>query len=163
MPPNFASPADANHEYWMRQALRFAGEAGDRDEVPIGAVLVDSDSGELLGSGFNQPIGTDDPTAHAEIVALRNAARFVGNYRLPGTALYVTIEPCTMCVGAMIHARIELLVFGARELKAGAIVSRQRLLGTDSFNHQLVYKEGILADECSELMRSFFKAKRNAP
>ena len=163
MPPNFASPADANHEYWMRQALRLAGEAGDRDEVPIGAVLVDSDSGELLGSGFNQPIGTNDPTAHAEIVALRNAARFVGNYRLPGTVLYVTIEPCTMCVGAMIHARIELLVFGARELKAGAIVSRQRLLGTDSFNHQLVYKEGILADECSELMQSFFKAKRNAP
>ena len=109
------------HEHWMREALSLAEQAGDADEVPVGAVIVQD--GDVIGRGINQPIRTCDPTAHAEIVAIRSASQFCSNYRLPGTTLYVTIEPCTMCLGAMVHARVDRLIFGATEPRAGAVVS----------------------------------------
>ena len=149
-----------SEERWMQQALALAREAAAHGEVPVGAVLV-SAAGELLGSGFNHPIASHDPTAHAEIVALRMAARNEQNYRLPGSTLYVTIEPCTMCVGAMIHARVTRVVFGASEPRFGALVSQRRLLDTGEFNHFLQYQGGVLAEECGALMREFFKARRD--
>jgi len=149
-----------SEERWMQQALALAREAAAHGEVPVGAVLV-SAAGELLGSGFNHPIVSHDPTAHAEIVALRMAARNQQNYRLPGSTLYVTIEPCTMCVGAMIHARVTRVVFGASEPRFGALVSQRRLLDTGEFNHSLQYQGGVLAEECGALMREFFKARRD--
>ena len=145
----------------MRLALEQADLAADRDEVPVGAVLVKDD--ELIAAGFNQPISTHDATAHAEIVTLRAASQLLGNYRLPGTTLYVTIEPCTMCVGALIHARVESLVFGAREPRAGAVVSQQSLATADFFNHRLNCIEGVLADECAGRLQEFFKARRKPP
>lgn len=149
-----------SEEQWMQQALALAREAAAHGEVPVGAVLV-SAAGELLGSGFNHPIASHDPTAHAEIVALRMAARNQQNYRLPGSTLYVTIEPCTMCVGAMIHARVTRVVFGASEPRFGALVSQRRLLDTGQFNHFLQYQGGVLAEECGVLMREFFKVRRD--
>lgn len=147
-------------ENWMRQTLVLAGRAAVQGEVPVGAVLV-SATGELLGAGFNQPIASHDPTAHAEIVALRAAARAQQNYRLPGSTLYVTIEPCTMCVGAMIHARVARVVFGAPEPRFGALVSQRRLLEEGDFNHLMQVQGGVLAEECGALMRDFFKARRD--
>jgi tRNA(adenine34) deaminase len=146
------------HERWMREALTLAEQASDVGEVPVGAIVVQD--GEIIGSGFNQPIRTCDATAHAEIVAIRSASQFRNNYRLPGTTLYVTIEPCTMCLGAMIHARVDMLVFGATEPRAGAIVSQASLSDADHFNHRLKYVDGVLADECSTLLRNFFKSRR---
>lgn len=151
---------EQDHERWMRHAIALAEQAARVDEVPVGAVLVEA--GEIIGSGHNQPIGSHDPTAHAEIVALRSASRFKQNYRLPGCALYVTIEPCTMCVGALIHARVELLVFGAREPRAGAVVSVQELLNESYYNHRVDRLEGVLAEQCGELVRRFFKLKRHS-
>ena len=148
---------EADHR-WMRLALQQAQRAADVGEVPVGAVLVRGD--ELLATGFNCPISTHDPTAHAEVVALRAAAKAVGNYRLPGTTLYVTIEPCAMCVGAMIHARVERVVFGTNEPRAGAVISSQQMLDATHFNHRVVYTGGILADECANIMQQFFRAKR---
>ncbi len=142
----------------MREALLLARQAGEAEEVPVGAIVVRG--GEVLGRGANQPIRTCDATAHAEIVAIRSASQFCENYRLPDTTLYVTIEPCTMCLGAMIHARIGRLVFGAPEPRAGAVVSQASLLAADHYNHQLPFTEGVLAEECSELMRNFFKQRR---
>ncbi|MBT8145791.1 MAG: tRNA adenosine(34) deaminase TadA, partial [Gammaproteobacteria bacterium] len=124
----------------------------------IGAVLVKD--GQMLGEGFNQPISADDPTAHAEIMAIRHAAKRLGNYRLPGTTLYVTIEPCTMCAGALIHARVDTLVFGAREPRAGSVVSQARLLEEGRFNHQVGVCEGVCSEQCSALMRNFFHQQR---
>ncbi len=152
--------SNRDHEHWMQFALEYAREAAGNDEVPVGAVLVEA--GEIIGFGANQPISANDPTAHAEIITLRNASQFKQNYRLPGTILYVTIEPCTMCVGAMIHARVDMLVFGARESRAGAVVSQQVLLNESYYNHRLDYVEGVLAEQCSELMQQFFKTKRLA-
>lgn len=146
------------HERWMREALILAEQAGDADEVPVGAIVVQD--GEIIGRGFNQPIRTCDATAHAEIVAIRDASQFRNNYRLPGTTLYVTIEPCTMCLGAMIHARVDRLVFGATEPRAGAIVSQASLIDAGHFNHQLSFTEGVLADECSTLLQNFFRSRR---
>jgi len=143
----------------MRQALEQAAEASAAGEVPVGAVVL-SASGVLLGAASNSPISRHDPTAHAEIGALRAAALAVGNYRLPGCTLYVTIEPCTMCVGAMVHARIAHLVFGAPEPRFGAVVSSRQLLDAEGFNHNMTYQGGILADECGEMMRRFFRARR---
>lgn len=143
----------------MRQALAQARQAAAGDEVPVGAVLVDA-GGELLAGGHNQPIGARDPSAHAEIVALRAAAQKLGNYRLPETTLYVTVEPCTMCVGALVHARVARIVYGAREPKTGAIESAQRLFETGEFNHRPEITGGVLADECSALLTEFFAAKR---
>ena len=152
--------AAADHEHWMQQAILQARTAAEHGEVPVGAVLVEA--GKLIGSGFNQPIMRHDATAHAEIVALRAASVSKQNYRLPATILYVTIEPCTMCVGALIHARVDLLVFGAREPRAGAVVSQQNLLDAQHYNHKLSYLEGVLAVPCSALMQAFFKVKRGA-
>lgn len=143
----------------MRQALAQAAAAAAAGEVPVGAVVV-SASGELLGAASNCPITRHDPTAHAEIGALRAAALALGNYRLPGCTLYVTIEPCTMCVGAMVHARISRLVFGAPEPRFGAVISGRRLLDEGGFNHSMTYAGGVLAEECGELMRGFFRARR---
>lgn len=143
---------------WMQQALGLARQAAELGEVPVGALLVKD--GELLATGFNHPIVGADPSGHAEIHALRNAARILGNYRLPGTTLYVTIEPCTMCVGAIIHARVERLVFGAREPRAGAVVSHLQILDQSHYNHRVQWSEGVLADECSALISEFFRARR---
>jgi tRNA(adenine34) deaminase len=144
---------------WMREALAQARIAAERGEVPVGAVLV-SATGELLAAGHNQPIGACDPSAHAEIVTLRAAALKLGNYRLPGTTLYVTLEPCTMCVGALVHARIERLVYAAVEPRTGAIESAQRLFQTGDYNHRPMIEGGLLADESSRLLTDFFKARR---
>lgn len=146
------------HERWMEKALELAAAAAADGEVPVGAVVVED--GRIVGRGGNRPVGASDPTAHAEILALREAARRRRNYRLPGTALYVTIEPCTMCVGAMIHARVGLLVFGAREPRAGAVVSHQRLPERAGHNHRLDHLEGVLAGRCRDLMQAFFQARR---
>ncbi len=146
------------HERWMREALVLARQAADEGEVPVGAIVVQGN--ELIGRGFNQSIRRCDPTAHAEIVALRSASQFRKNYRLPGTSLYVTIEPCTMCLGAMIHARVDWLVFGAREPRAGAVVSVASILDTQYYNHQLSFLEGVLAEDCSVPVRDFFKERR---
>lgn len=144
--------------HWMRQALALAAAAGEQGEVPVGALVVRE--GEVLGEGFNAPIGSHDPTGHAEIRALRDAATRMGNYRLPGSTLYVTIEPCTMCVGAMIHARVSRLVFGAREPRAGAVISRLRLLDENHYNHRVRWQEGVLAEESAALITAFFRSRR---
>src|SRR6478672_13766054 len=144
---------------WMRYALNRARQAAERDEVPVGAVLVKD--GDLVSEGFNEPIGTVDPTAHAEIVALRRGAAQLANYRLIGTTLYVTIEPCMMCVGAMVHARIGRLVYGAPEPKAGAIESAVQALDRPTLNHRFELTGGVLADECREVMQRFFQRRRS--
>lgn len=145
-------------QYWMRQALVLARASADEGEVPVGAVVVRD--GELLGEGRNGPIGQCDPSAHAEIQALRAACSNEKNYRIPGSTLYVTIEPCTMCVGAIVHARVDRVVFGAREPKAGAVVSQNNLLAHASMNTQVSYAEGILEEECREMMTAFFSERR---
>lgn len=148
------------HEHWMRLALEQARHARAQGEVPVGAVLVAD--GELLAAACNAPITTHDPTAHAEIAALRAAAVKRGNYRLPGTTLYVTIEPCTMCLGALIHARVAQVVFGAREPRAGAALSQLQLPEQEFYNHRIEVVEGVLAQECGDLVSDFFRAKRQS-
>jgi tRNA(adenine34) deaminase len=148
----------AEHEDWMRRALALADRAENEGEVPIGAVLVRD--GSVLGEGWNSVITLQDPTAHAEIIALRDAARTLGNYRLPGTTLYVTLEPCTMCAGALIHARVEHLVFAAREPRAGVVCSTCSLLDEARYNHRVSWQEGVLAEESSERLQAFFRARR---
>ncbi len=143
---------------FMREALAHAAEAGRLGEVPIGAVVVLD--GEVIGAGSNQPIRAADPTAHAEIVALRAAAARMGNYRLAGATLYVTIEPCQMCVGASVHARIAHLVYGAREPKAGAIESAMRAHEHPALNHRLTVVGGALEMECRALIQEFFESRR---
>ena len=143
----------------MRAALAQAQIAAEINEVPVGAVLVDAD-GELLAAGHNQPISACDPSAHAEIVTLRQAALKLGNYRLPNTTLYVTLEPCTMCVGALVHARVKRLVYAAREPRSGAIESAQQLFETGEYNHRPEIEGGLLAAESSALLTAFFKARR---
>jgi tRNA(adenine34) deaminase len=142
----------------MRAALALAREARERNEVPVGAVVVID--GAIAGRGYNRPLGSHDPTAHAEIVAIRDAAARLGNYRLTGAALYVTIEPCQMCVGAMIHARVARLVYGAPEPKAGAIESAMQAHEHPSLNHRLTVTGRVLEDECREVMQSFFADRR---
>lgn len=142
----------------MRLALGLAREAGAAGEVPVGAVVVLD--GEVIGQGFNQPILRHDPTAHAEIMALRDAADRAGNYRLPGATLYVTLEPCVMCTGAIMHARVARVVFGARDPKTGAAGSVVDLYGESRLNHHAVIEGGILAEECGALLSSFFAARR---
>ena len=149
---------DTEHEQWMRRALLLADRAAQAGEVPVGAVVVHD--GQLLGEGWNQVITAHDPTAHAEVVALRAACEAVGNYRLPGATLYVTLEPCTMCAGALVHARIAQLVFGAEEPRAGVICSTCTLLDQPWYNHTVVWRGGMLATESSERLRSFFRARR---
>jgi tRNA(adenine34) deaminase len=150
------TPEPIGHEHWMRIALAQADLAAGAGEVPVGAVLVGSE-GELSRAG-NAPLATHDPSAHAEILALRAAGRKRGNYRLPGTTLYVTVEPCTMCTGALVHARVTTLVFGVREPKGGAVVSRAGVL--DGLNHRFDVVEGVLEAECRERLTEFFLARR---
>jgi tRNA(adenine34) deaminase len=149
---------EKNDEYWMQLALEQARLGAAAGEVPVGAVLVKNN--ELIGSGFNQPISICDPTAHAEVVALRAAANQLSNYRLPDTTLYVTIEPCAMCAGALMHARIKRLVYGATEPRAGAIVSSIKLLDGQQFNHRIEVEGGVMAAQCSDIMQVFFRDKR---
>src|SRR2546425_8274479 len=147
-----------HHEFLMRAALAEAARGRDAGEVPIGAVV--AVGGEIAGRGYNQPIGASDPTAHAEIVAIRDAARRVGNYRLTGAILCVTIEPCLMCVGAIVHARIGTIVYGAAEPKSGALGSTVRGAELPGLNHRFQIVAGVLEDECRDLMQSFFKERR---
>ena len=146
------------HDAFMRMALEQAQDARLAGEVPVGAIVVLD--GQVVGRGFNQPIGARDPTAHAEIVAMRDAARRVGNYRLTGATLYVTVEPCLMCVGAMVHARVGTLVYGAPEPKAGAVESTQRAHEHPALNHRLTVIGGVLEDECRAVMQRFFRERR---
>ena len=148
------------HERWMRAALDQARQALALDEVPVGAVVVHD--GRIVGAGFNQPISASDPTAHAELVALRSAARALGNYRLTGAALYVTVEPCLMCAGALVHARIATLVYGAPEPRSGAVASVAQALDNPALNHRVSAVGGVLEAECRELMQSFFRRRRAA-
>ena len=143
---------------WMREALAEARRALAEGEVPVGAVVVRDD--EVIGRGHNAPVDSQDPTAHAEVLALREAAQKVGNYRLPGTTLYATVEPCPMCCGAALHARVSRVVFGAVDPKAGAAVSLYRLLDDQRLNHQAEVLGGVLAEECGALLRTFFESRR---
>lgn len=153
-----ASDSVSGHEHWMALALAQARLAEAQDEVPVGAVLVRD--GVLLAAAHNHPIGRHDPTAHAEILALRAAATALGNYRLPNTTLYVTLEPCLMCVGALLHARIGTLVFGAREPRAGSVVSQVSLESLDHVNHRIAVIEGVLKDQCGMILTTFFHRRR---
>ena len=145
-------------EHFMRGALQMAEFAQTAGEVPVGAVLVSGD--QIIASGFNQSISTCDPTAHAEVVAIRSAAKKLSNYRLVDCDLYVTIEPCAMCVGAIVHARVRRVIFGALEPRAGALQSHLRLLENTHFNHSVDWYGGVLHDKCSNLMKEFFAARR---
>nr|WP_043421730.1 tRNA adenosine(34) deaminase TadA [Azonexus hydrophilus] len=142
----------------MREAISLARAAECLGEVPVGAVVVLD--GKIVGRGFNSPIGEHDPTAHAEIAALRDAARTMGNYRLPGCELYVTLEPCAMCAGAIMHARISRVIYGARDPKTGVHGSVVDLFGVQRLNHHASVEGGILADECSQLLSNFFAGRR---
>lgn len=146
-------------EFWMRHALKLAQEGELRGEVPVGAVIVDA-AGELIGEGSNAPIELNDPTAHAEIIALRQAASRLGSYRLEGTTLYCTLEPCPMCAGALVNSRISRLVFGARDLRFGGVRSKFQIADSDLLNHSVQITEGILGPECTEILVEFFKMRR---
>lgn len=150
----------AHDAIWMRQALDQARNAWALGEVPVGAVVVRD--GEVIATGFNQPIGNHDPTAHAEIMALRAAATILGNYRLPGCELFVTLEPCAMCAGAMMHARLARVVYGATDPKTGACGSIVDLFAQEKLNHHTQLVGGVLADECGALLREFFAERRRA-
>jgi tRNA(adenine34) deaminase len=146
-------------EQFMRAALDLADRAEQAGEVPVGAVVVLG--GEIVGRGANSPVAQSDPTAHAEVLALREAARVLGNYRLPGATLYVTVEPCAMCAGALVAARIDRLVFGARDLRFGAVRSKFRLADSDLLNHRVDVVEGVLAEECLARVQKFFRQRRD--
>ncbi|TVZ39582.1 tRNA(adenine34) deaminase [Alteromonadaceae bacterium 2753L.S.0a.02] len=148
------------HERWMCAALKLARRAGNQGEVPVGAVIVQND--KIIGSGYNQPITSCDATGHAEIQAIRNAGIATQNYRLPGATLYVTIEPCTMCLGAIVHARLSQVVFGACEPKAGVLKSNPVLLRENIFNHTFEWLGGVCESQCAEEMQNFFSFRRSA-
>lgn len=147
-----------NDQFWMQAALELAQKAFQEQEVPVGAVLVQE--GQIIGRGYNQSIQCQDPTAHAEIQALRDASKKLNNYRLPDTTLYVTLEPCLMCAGALVHARIKRLVFAASDPKTGTIHSVEQALEKPFHNHKIEYDNGILEDEASQLLKSFFQLRR---
>jgi len=148
-------------EFWIRKAIKAAEQARELNEVPIGACLINK-NGELLAVAGNRTITDSDPTAHAEILVLREAASKIGNYRLTETALYTTIEPCAMCAGALVNARIKRLIFGAHDERFGAVESVFQLCNSSSLNHQIEITSGVLAEDCRKLMQDFFRAKRNA-
>jgi tRNA(adenine34) deaminase len=150
--------AGVSHDVWMRDALALAHQAGAAGEVPVGAVVVLD--GVIIGRGWNQPISQHDPTAHAEVVALRDAARHVSNYRLTGATLYVTLEPCLMCVGALMHARVSTVVYGATEPRTGAMESTQRAHEHPALHHSVTVVSGLLAAECLAVVQAFFKERR---
>lgn len=143
---------------WMRMALELAQQAQVAGEVPVGAVLVKDD--QVIGRGWNHPISAHDPTAHAEIIAMRTAAQSLGNYRLVDSTLYVTLEPCAMCAGAMVHARVQRLVYGSTDPRAGAAGSIFDIVRAPALNHRLDVAGGVLADECRELLKRFFEMRR---
>ena len=147
-------------EAFMREALILAQRAWDAGEVPVGAIVVKD--GEVIGRGYNQPITSNDPTTHAEIVALRDAAQYLKNYRLVDCELFVTLEPCMMCVGAMLHARLKRVVFGTNDPKTGACGSVINLPAEEKLNHHAVFVGGVLGDECSAMLKAFFQSRRNA-
>lgn len=149
------TPADID---FMRLALAEAQRAAELGEVPVGAVLVQN--GQVIGRGFNQPISSHDPSAHAEMVAIRQAATAAQNYRLPGSTLYVTLEPCTMCAGLLVHSRIGRLVYGAQEPKSGAVLSRSQVLEQPWMNHRMLVEGGVLAEEAGEMLTRFFRERR---
>jgi tRNA(adenine34) deaminase len=151
-------PTDNEDEQFMRMALEEAKKAGQEGEVPVGAVLVSS--GQVIARGRNRPIALCDPTAHAEILTLREGAAKVGNYRLPGCTLYVTIEPCAMCAGALLQARVRRLVFGAEDPRAGGVRSLYSLLEDERLNHRVEVTSGVLLQECREVLRGFFRERR---
>ena len=146
------------HDLFMRQALVLAQQAAEAGEVPVGAVVVVA--GQVAGRGSNSPISRSDPTAHAEILALREAARALGNYRLENATLYTTLEPCVMCAGALVAARVKTLVFGTRDLRFGGVRSKFRVADSEILNHQVEIVEGVLAAECVEILQRFFEARR---
>ena len=156
--PSASADGRVTDEYWMDLALVQAARAAALGEVPVGAVLVRD--AEPIGVGYNRSILNHDPTAHAEVIALRAAALTVGNYRLPNTTLYVTLEPCMMCAGALIHARVGRLVFGATEPKAGAVISH-KWMAQPGLNHKVMVSDGIRKEECSALLSDFFAARRH--
>ncbi len=143
----------------MRHALELAQQADQTNEVPVGAIVVKGNA--VIAEGFNQPISSADPTAHAEIVALRGAAQTLNNYRLPDTTLYVTVEPCAMCAGAIIHSRIKRVVYGAAEPKAGAVCSHLQLFDQAQMNHRVEWQGGVLADEATAVLQAFFARRRD--
>jgi tRNA(adenine34) deaminase len=145
-------------EYWMQQALMLAQKAELQDEVPVGAIIVKDN--QLIAEGWNQPIQNNDPSAHAELTAMRNAGQALSNYRLTDTTLYVTLEPCSMCVGAMIHARVNRLVFGAYDMRTGATGSAINLIGDAIHNHQVEVQGGVMEEECKSILQSFFRRRR---
>jgi tRNA(adenine34) deaminase len=147
-----------NDEQYMQRALALAQQAAVKGEVPVGAVLVRE--GEVIGEGFNCPITTNDPTAHAEVMALRDAAKRISNYRLPNTTLYVTVEPCAMCAGALVHARVARVVYGTPEPKAGVADSHLSLFAAPHFNHRVCCEGGVLQEDCANLMQDFFRSRR---
>lgn len=147
-------------EKWMQEAIHEALKARDLGEVPVGAVVVLD--GEIIGRGHNSPIQKHDPSAHAEIVAIRNAGQYKENYRLPGAVIYITLEPCAMCVGAILHARLDRVVYGANDLKTGAATSILNLFDEKKINHQTAVNGGVLSDTCSLILKEFFKAKRDS-
>ncbi len=153
---NVTNPTD---ERFLRRALELAAQAEKLGEVPVGALVVLN--GKIIGEGFNSPITLHDPTAHAEMIALRVAAANLGNYRLEGTTLYATLEPCIMCAGAIVHSRVERLVFGARDLRFGGVRSKFRLADSELMNHKVVVVEGLLGAECTEILQHFFGRKRS--
>lgn len=157
--PWHAPEQQARDEVFMRHALLLAHRAQTAGEVPVGAVVVRGD--RIVGEGCNRPIGTHDPSAHAEMVALRAAAQRLGNYRVLDTTLYVTLEPCVMCAGAILHARVSRLVFGAWDPKAGAVRSVYDVISNPRLNHAVEWRGGVLASECGEILRAFFRARRN--
>ncbi|MDP9142860.1 MAG: tRNA adenosine(34) deaminase TadA [Pseudomonadota bacterium] len=155
-----AEPASAFDIVMMRHALLLARRAQQQGEVPVGAVV--TYQGRIVGEGWNRPITEHDPSAHAEMVALRAAARRIGNYRLNDTTLYVTLEPCVMCAGAITHARVRHLVFGARDPKAGAVCSVYDVIGVPRLNHVVQWRGGVLETECGNILREFFRERREA-
>nr|WP_264186879.1 tRNA adenosine(34) deaminase TadA [Stutzerimonas stutzeri] len=145
-------------EHFMREALMLAAQGAALGEVPVGAVLVQD--GQIIGRGFNCPISRHDPSAHAEMVAVRDAAQALQNYRLPGVTLYVTLEPCSMCAGLIVHSRIQRVVYGATEPKAGVVLSRGRFFEQDFLNHRVLVEGGVLAEECGAVLSEFFRLRR---
>ncbi|WP_411383877.1 tRNA adenosine(34) deaminase TadA [Pseudomonas sp. L7] len=143
---------------FMQLALELAAEGALLGEVPVGAVLVQQ--GQVIGRGFNRPITDSDPSAHAEMVAIRDAAKAVSNYRLPGSTLYVTLEPCSMCAGLIVHSRIERVVYGALEPKAGVVQSQGQFFTQGFLNHRVMVEGGVMAQECGQILSDFFKARR---
>ena len=153
-------PITEQDQHWMQHALELAKKAENQGEVPVGAILVLDD--KVIGEGWNQPISTHNPVAHAEVIALQDAASKIENYRLPDTTLYVTLEPCTMCVGAIVHSRVKRLVFGAYDLKTGAVCSQLELLSAGFYNHQVAFTGGVLQEECAAILSNFFSELRSS-